>query len=61
VWQLEHSTIDAKDVAALRVELDNAKLCLVCLSSEKSAFSFPRACLRSVTSSLARACIIALK
>jgi ankyrin repeat protein len=30
-----------KDVAALRVELDNAKKCLVCLSSERSAVVLP--------------------
>jgi ankyrin repeat protein len=30
-----------KDVAALRVELDNTKRCLVCLSSEKSAVVLP--------------------
>ena len=30
-----------KDVAALRVELDNAKLCVVCLSAEKSAVALP--------------------
>jgi hypothetical protein len=30
-----------KDVAALRVELENAKLCLVCLSSERSAVVLP--------------------
>ena len=30
-----------KDVGALRVELDNAKLCVVCLSAEKSAVALP--------------------
>ena len=30
-----------KSVAALRVELDNAKLCVVCLSAEKSAVALP--------------------
>jgi hypothetical protein len=30
-----------KDVAALRVELDNAKLCVVCMSAEKSACALP--------------------
>jgi hypothetical protein len=30
-----------KDVAALRVEIDNSKLCVVCLSAEKSAVALP--------------------
>jgi hypothetical protein len=30
-----------KDVGALRVELDNAKLCMVCLSTERSAVALP--------------------
>ena len=30
-----------KGVAALRVELDNAKLCVVCLSAERSAVALP--------------------
>ena len=30
-----------KEVAALRVELDNAKRCVVCLSAEKSAVALP--------------------
>jgi ankyrin repeat protein len=30
-----------KDVGALRVEIDNAKLCIVCLSAEKSAVLLP--------------------
>jgi hypothetical protein len=30
-----------KDVAALRIELDNSKICVVCLSAEKSAVVLP--------------------